>query len=389
MEDIIFVHAADFHLDAPFRGGRAGYGSLRRQDVRRSFEAMVDLTLSEEADLLLICGDLFEEESVTRDTLSFVLRELDRLRDVQVLLLPGNHDPLTAQSWYHVIQWPENVHLLAPDRNKGGWPAIVELPELRVSVAGFGFSAVRQDAPDLNCLPAAKPNWYNLLLIHGSPDVPETATAYNPVQTAGLRRTGYDYVAMGHYHRPDIAEGHPVIAMPGSPEPMGFDETGPHGVLLGSFKQGERGTEAQVRQVPLAVRTFVDRELDVTMTLDADQMKMALAGCLQDCSPERHLPRVRLVGAPMEPPDVAALSDWFDDSWLLFRLVDETRPPLDWVEGLTPDSLSGVFVRNLKRRIEAAENAGDTVLAAKLYGARQMGLEALAYGRVHMAPERG
>ena len=105
MTQIGFIHAADFHLDAPFRGGRQGYGQIRRGDVRRTFAAAVDLAISRNARLLFLCGDLFEQDGVTRDTLAFVARELRRLEATQVVLLPGNHDPLTVNSWYHAVRW--------------------------------------------------------------------------------------------------------------------------------------------------------------------------------------------------------------------------------------------------------------------------------------------
>ncbi len=389
MNRLRFVHAADFHLDAPFRGGRAGYGSIRRQDVRQVFSATIDLVLSETADLLLLCGDLFEQDGVTRDTMAFLRRELDRLGSTPVLLLPGNHDPLSVDSWYRAVDWPAHVHLLDAAPRKA---ASVDLPACGVFASGFGFAQPRQEAPDFTTLPAPMPDRFNLLLLHGSLDAPETAGSipYNPVTAGQLARTGYDYVALGHYHAPFEKPGRPCLVNPGSPEPLGFDETGAHGVVVADLERAADGAAVRVstRRVPLAVREYVEREVDVTDAEGADAVKFALAAALAGCLPERCLPHVRLVGTPAVPPDLAALSDWFEDSWLLYRISDETRPPLDLRSGFPPESLAGIFCRRLGTLAAEAEAAGDAARSDMLRHALQMGLEALAYGEVQRLPER-
>ena len=389
MKRLRIVHAADFHLDAPFRGGRAGYGSIRRQDVRQVFSATIDLVLSEAADLLLLCGDLFEQDGVTRDTMAFLRRELDRLAPTPVLLLPGNHDPLTANSWYRAVDWPAHVHLLDAAPRQA---AVVDLPACGVFAAGFGFAQARQETPDFTTLPAPAPDRFNLLLLHGSLDAPETSASipYNPVTTGKLVQTGYDYVALGHYHVPFEKPGPPCIVNPGSPEPLGFDEPGMHGVVAAELTRDAAGGAVRVstRRVPLAIREYVEREVDVTDADGPDAVKFALAAALADCLPERCLPHVRLVGTPAVPPDVTALADWFEDSWLLHRITDDTRTPLDFRSGFPPESLAGIFCRRMAALAAAAEAAGDTARTEMLRHGLQMGLEALAYGEVQRQPER-
>ena len=385
MTAIRFIHAADFHLDAPFRGGRQGYGQIRRADVRQVFTSMITLALAEKVHLLLLCGDLFEQDGVTRDTLAFLQRELRRLNDTQVVLLPGNHDPLSVNSWYHAVSWPAHVHLLPV---AGTRAAILDLPALGIHLAGFGFSGVVQDAPDFTSLPAPRPDRLNLLLLHGSLDAPPSARAYHPVTTDQLRQTGYDYVALGHYHHAFILPGTPTIANPGSPEPLGFDEPDAHGVLLGEMSRVTSGVQVQVRPVALARREYVARALDVTDMADPESLRFQLAGLLHDLDPSRHLPLVRLTGTPMEPPDTTSLTEWFDDSWLLYRLVDDTYPPLHPHAGLSAGSLAGVFCDRMDRRISEAEVAGEADRVEMLRQARRAGLEALAYGAVHLVPDR-
>ena len=385
METLRFIHASDFHLDAPFRGGRPGYGQLRRQDVRRAFSATMDHAMAEQVELVVLCGDLFEQDVVTRDTVAFLRRELNRLSGTQVILLPGNHDPYTTDSWYRAVEWPAHVHLLTAEP---GCAAFLDLPEIGVFAAGFGFSAHRQDPPDFATLPLPRTDRFNLLLVHGTLDMPVGETQYNPVTSAQLAQSGYDYAAFGHFHKPFEVPGKPHVANPGSPEPLGFDEPGDHGILSCTLERRNGMVFVRTRTLPVSSRTYVERQVDLTTCDSPDACKLALAGALSDCSPERHLPHVRLVGMPLEPPDVEALAEWFGGDWLLFRLTDETRPPLEWETALAHESLTGRFCRNLAERMAEAEAAGDTERVEVLRRARQMGLEALAYGTVHIPPER-
>ncbi|MBP5159895.1 MAG: metallophosphoesterase, partial [Lachnospiraceae bacterium] len=58
MRDIRFVHTADVHLGmSPDKG--CPWENKRRQDIWDTFGRIIDLCNSEEADLLLISGDLF------------------------------------------------------------------------------------------------------------------------------------------------------------------------------------------------------------------------------------------------------------------------------------------------------------------------------------------
>jgi DNA repair protein SbcD/Mre11 len=385
MEHLRLIHAADFHLDAPFRGGRPGYGPIRRQDVRRAFSATIGLALSMKADLLLLCGDLYEQDFVTLDTLSFVRRELERLHDIPILLLAGNHDPLTSESWYRTLEWPSHVRMLD---SRAGCAAGVWLPELDVFAAGFGFSSRRQESPDFSTLPPPRQGCFNLLLIHGTLDTPFDGVPYNPVTLQQVSGSGYHYAAMGHYHKPFEKPGLPWIANPGSPEPLGFDELGEHGVLLTDLVRKDGSVSVSTRQVPLSARVYVQRSLDVTALDGPDAMRSALSDCLRDCSPERHLPHVRLTGSPAEPPDMRSLAVWADGVWLLSRLTDDTRPPVEWMSALSDDSVTGIFLRKLALMIAAAEASGDGERLEILRRARRTGLEALAYGTVQMPPEQ-
>ena len=63
----------------------------------RSIDALGNLARDRGADFIVIAGDVFEHNSLEERTLGRALEALRRL-PVPVFLLPGNHDPLVADS---------------------------------------------------------------------------------------------------------------------------------------------------------------------------------------------------------------------------------------------------------------------------------------------------
>src|SRR5688500_18645584 len=107
------IHTVALHLDCSFAavGMRPGHGNRRRQGLREVFSAILRRAHEWPADAVLISGDLFEQERVTRDTLSFLREAFESIRPIPVFIAPGNQDPYTASSPYAVEPWPANVYL--------------------------------------------------------------------------------------------------------------------------------------------------------------------------------------------------------------------------------------------------------------------------------------
>ena len=66
-----FIHAADIHLGAEPEKGKP-WSKTRRKEIRESFQRLIEVVNGEDADFLLISGDLFHKQPLIQD-----LRELD------------------------------------------------------------------------------------------------------------------------------------------------------------------------------------------------------------------------------------------------------------------------------------------------------------------------
>ena len=63
------LHAADLHLDSPFRGLPAEKALQRRRESRAVLDAMAALVRERGVDAVLLSGDLFDGDAVYRETL--------------------------------------------------------------------------------------------------------------------------------------------------------------------------------------------------------------------------------------------------------------------------------------------------------------------------------
>ena len=209
------LHIADVHL------GGDGYGNAQEQAVyrergRRVFRCIVDRALTDEVDLLLIAGDLFDHNRVPDETVTFVRAELDRLRQF-VVILPGNHDCLCAKSIYDRHDFSAGARHVHVIRRLDG--ETIDLPELGVAVWG---RAMEEHAPafsPLAYIPGRDDRRWCLAMGHGFfYDERQRPDRSSPIFADEVRDAGWDYVALGHQHvRTDVSQGRVTAWYAGTP----------------------------------------------------------------------------------------------------------------------------------------------------------------------------
>ena len=237
-----FIHIADIHLGA-VPDSDMPWGAQRGKEIWESFQDIVRICNEEKADLLLIAGDLFHRQPSVRE-LKEVNYILSKLETARALIMAGNHDFIGARSNYQGFEWDERVHLFLNDTMEC---KIYE--ELGVEV--YGLSYRTKDIHD-SLYDEARPernDRLHILLAHGGDE------RNIPITRKKLNELGYDYIALGHIHKPEIITN--KIAYCGSLEPLDKNETGERGYLLGEITidaQGERSTS--IRFIKHAKRAY-------------------------------------------------------------------------------------------------------------------------------------
>ncbi|MCC6484334.1 MAG: metallophosphoesterase [Armatimonadetes bacterium] len=238
-----FLQVSDVHL-----GSRVGLNWLSPAQceeltrcVRDTFRRAMLLAKERSVDAVLIPGDLFDDESVHPEHVSWAVSCIREIAPIPVFIAPGNHDPLWPGSPYHSMwaqrypqsAWPENAHVFTS-------PTFQTLTSAdgRFSVTSLAHTQSSQIQERLlsekvDC--GATPT--RILMVHGSykaVDLPEKDNTL-PFTTEDLERQQVSWIAAGHYHSARIfadENGKALGAYSGCPQGRGLDECGPKGALL-------------------------------------------------------------------------------------------------------------------------------------------------------------
>ena len=348
------LHAADFHLDAPFAALSPEKAALRRAEGRELLGRLAALAREERVDLVLLSGDLFDSQSVYPETLTSLRQALAAI-PAPVLIAPGNHDFCSPHSPYAALSWPGNVTIFRQEAFTR-----LDLPALGCAVHGFAFCHNRVDVGHLGPVRTETDPVLHLGIAHA--EVTQGSSVYHPVSPEEIARSGLDYLALGHVHAPSGLQrsGDTYWAYPGCPEGHGFDELGDRGCLIVDI--AGKG-QVSARFCPLAKRRYLEIEADVTAS---DPLTVALTA-LESQSPEDCV-KLLLTGECDAPPALDSLARRLEGRVFALRLRDRTRPRAGLWDRAGEDTLTGAFLRGMKDRLadrdETAELAVRFGLAA-------------------------
>ena len=108
---VTFIHTSDLQIGMT-RSFLPAEAQSRFDDSRlRAIERIGALATERGAEFIVVAGDVFEHNALERATLGRALEAL-RALPVPVYLLPGNHDPLVADSIFASAEGIEGVHVL-------------------------------------------------------------------------------------------------------------------------------------------------------------------------------------------------------------------------------------------------------------------------------------
>lgn len=181
------IHLSEYNLDD-------GRGPDSRSE--RALKALVDLSIQEEASLVIIAGDLFDHNRVDAAVVDLALRELLRAA-VPVLILPGNHDCLGPDSVY----WRPCFSKLAP--NIRVFTALegerFSFPELDLAIWGKPISTYGGDHRPMEGIPPRGGERWQIAVAHGHYVGDRIDQIYSfQISEEEITQSRQDYVALGH-----------------------------------------------------------------------------------------------------------------------------------------------------------------------------------------------
>lgn len=259
-----FVHISDMHFDSPFvnLSDKEGLGDLRRLEQRKTLRKVIEYIKENGIKYLFISGDLYEQKYIKKSTIEYINNLFKEIPETKIFIAPGNHDPYVKNSYYNKFNWNENVKIFNSNIEK------VELED--ANIYGFGFDDFYCKKSGVENIEIEDKNKLNILVIHGTLDGGTIENSeYNPLSRKMLKGKGFDYIALGHIHKLDYnQEENQNIIYPGSTVSLGFDELGPHGMIVGNLEKGK----LYLKFMPLDEVEFKLQDVDVTRISSKEEL---------------------------------------------------------------------------------------------------------------------
>jgi len=215
-----FIHASDIHLEGVSRGFAEVPDHLREVCLEAGYRAAMrvfDAVLAEEADLLVLAGDILHVEQAGPRGPLFLTEQFARLaaRGIAVYWAGGSVDP--PESWPAALPLPDNVHVFGRGR-------VSEYVHTREGVPLARLIGISHDSQRALNLDGFDPDPAGLLTI---------GVAHAPEGLPNGEPRGIHYWALGGLHNRTNPSGAPhLVHYPGSPQARGPEESGAHGCTL-------------------------------------------------------------------------------------------------------------------------------------------------------------
>lgn len=230
------IHSADIHLGSKIEAKLPKEKSeIRRAEVRQAFNKMVNYAILNEIKVILISGDLFDNERPLKRDKDFFYNVVKNNPDIDFIYLKGNHD--TAESGI-------NETVLNLKSFSDNWTTY-----LYDDVTISGIELLDYNKKEIINGLLLPQNNKNIVMMHGEVNkIPK------------INEKNIDYLALGHIHTFSEVDFdiRGKCFYSGCLEGRGFDETGLKGfVVIDTDKMS-------VEFIPNSVRVIEEFTIDIS-----------------------------------------------------------------------------------------------------------------------------
>lgn len=338
------IHTGDIHLGREFRSYTQlkQYGKTKRSDIKNTLFKIIDIAEKEEVHLLLIAGDLFDEETCSLDELKIVNNKFKLLEKTNIIICSGNHDPLDEGSLYKHVDWSDNVYIFKNFQDID----YIEIPDLNTCVYSASWNTKERNDDILSKIKIEDFSKNNILMLHG--DLVTTDSRYLPIDKTKLINKGFDYVALGHIHKPTAITDN--IRYCGSPEPLDFGETNEHGIVKVNIDNKVVSTEF----LPIAKREYHIAKVCINEEMDTMQIVSNIRNMMTTIGKREDIFKIELIGVRNSRVilDFEECRELLEDICKFVYFLDKTK--LDYnVEQIYKDNknnMIGMFIKEMKSK---------------------------------------
>ena len=286
---VTLIHTADWQLGRRFGNVPGDAGTVLHEQRVKTVKEIARLAQERHADAVVVCGDVFDANTVEDKTIRQALNALKSFTGDWVFI-PGNHDAALADSvWNRAdrIGKPDNVHFLL----RNGEPLLLKNDTLAILPAVLER---RHEADDLT-------EWFDhaetpkrairVGIAHGSVrELLPDSEAPNPIAADRTKTAKLDYLALGDWHGTREINNRTWYA--GTPEPDRFKFNDPGNVLAVEIKRP--GAMPSIEKIAVGHYVWRETGFNVHSAEDIDALERTLEELYSD--PAKLLIRLKLEG---------------------------------------------------------------------------------------------
>ena len=181
---MVLIHTSDIHLDSPLTSRLPSEKVReRKRELLSGFGRLVEEAKALKAKAIIISGDLFDSEKVSRKALDTAISIIEEAEDISFLYLQGNHEGNALVASGKLL--PKNLLTFGED-----W-TYYTLGDLTVA----GRSSVAEGMFNSLNLPE---DGQNIVVLHG--ELRDRTAAPESIGLRDAAGKNIDYMALGHYH---------------------------------------------------------------------------------------------------------------------------------------------------------------------------------------------
>ena len=360
------LHCADVHFDSPLTANLSAVQAEQRgEELRETFSKIIEY--AKNVDILLIAGDLFNSNFVSRETIAFLTGKFAEIPDTAIFIAAGNHDFLTNDSHYKTVDFGKNVYIFSEKFEK------VEIPKLQTAVFGVSLSKQYHTETLVEKLDVNK-NYTNIMLLHGEVVGGSQNFEYHPISREFIENSGMNYVALGHVHAYSgiNREGVVAWAYSGVPEGRGFDELGDKGFIAGEVTNSGLNLDF----ITCCKRRYHSIDIEIPAdVLDSESRVKFLIDSALEAGTADDLYKISIVGEvpPKYPINLDIVTSKLNSIFYYAKIIDDTIFEYNYDELASENGVRGLFVKNMRDKIYAADGEERKIAELALkYGLKAM-----------------
>ncbi|XOV85586.1 MAG: exonuclease SbcCD subunit D [bacterium] len=315
---IRFIHTSDWQLGMTRAFLSEEAGARFAQDRIDAIAVIGALASQHDAQFIVVAGDVFESNQLSRQT---VKRTLDALRHlpVPIFLLPGNHDPLDNSSIFLTQEFQQagsNIVVLSDTQPH----SLPDCPGVEIIGAPWH---TKHPSLDLcrHLIDRLEPTTATRIVVaHGqvdtlSPDKSRPEIIHLASVEQAIAEHKLHYLALGDRHSVTAVGTSERIWYSGAPVSTDFDEVAPNQVLLVSLEAERHYT---VENLAVGEWQFIAHHQPINGAEDLDQLARWLE---QIANKQRTAVKISFEGS-IDLTTAAALDNIMREAELLFASLN-------------------------------------------------------------------